>query len=180
MSDILQVLGINPEDKNKDDADLQAILQPFDEEYKSKNKSPLPPARIALPDDTYVFDIVNVSWERREAKTPPTVALRWLYRVATPEHLEGKDFENVVVVGDKTITHIHKDFQTLYAPGRTLIEYFQALPFLAGTRVSATLKTNERNHYQAMYLNRVITLSSTMREFLEDNHQDRKADTNPL
>ncbi len=181
MTDILSALGITTADKDRDEEGYKKILEPFDEQYKSKNKSSRQNARIALPDDTYVFDIVEVGWEKREAKDhQPTVALRWHYRVVNPELLEGKVFENVVIVGDKTITHIHKDFQTLYVPGSTLVEYFEALPFLAGTRVSATLKTNERNHYQAMYLNRVITLSSTMREFLENNHQARKAETNPL
>lgn len=124
-----------------------------------------------LPDGNYIFDIVRVFWEKRNKGNnshSPTVALRWIYRVVAPEAFEGKQHEQVVIISEKNVTFVYRDFKTLYAPGESLVEYFNALPFLSGTRVSAILKTNEKNHYQATYLNRVITFSDDMKMFLED------------
>lgn len=139
-----------------------------------------------LPDGNYIFDIIRASWEKREpgsnnSPAAPTIALKWIYRVVAPETFEGKQHEQVMIISEKNVSFVYRDFKTLYAPGASLLEYFDALPFLSGTRVSATLKTNEKNHYQVTYLNRVITLGDDMKKFLEDYTQGSSpTHTNPI
>lgn len=148
------------------------VLNELDAAYLSAEKKTGGKKNVFhLPDGNYIFDIVRAFWETREkgsSNHSRTVALRWIYRVVAPETFEGKQHEQVVIISGKNVSFVYRDFKTLYAPGENLVEYFNALPFLSGTRVSATLKTNENNHYQVTYLNRVITLGDDMKMFLED------------
>lgn len=189
MSDIYSWLEKSSNDNDKTDAASPTdtataadkktdpaldVLNELDAAYHAGTKKNTDQKSIFhLPDGNYIFDIMRGSWEKREPATSnslksPTIALRWIYRVIAPETFEGKQHEQVVIISEKNVSFVYRDFKTLYAPGESLLNYFDALPFLSGTRVSVTLKTNEKNHYQVTYLNRVITLGDDMKMFLED------------